>query len=52
MSILRIALKVSADASLRVIKVPKFEPNAEIGQIGADFELGPLLELALEIKQS
>jgi len=39
-SISRIALKVSADASLRVTKVPKFEPDAEIGQISADFELG------------
>ncbi len=46
----RIALKVSADASLRVTKVPKFEPDpreigfafhragVEIGQISADFE--------------
>ena len=40
MSILRIALKVSADASLRVTKVPKFEPDTEIGQISADFEMG------------
>jgi len=39
-SISRIALKVSADASLRVTKVPKFEPDAEIGQISADFEMG------------
>jgi len=38
LSISRIALKVSADASLRVTKVPKFEPDAEIGQISADFE--------------
>jgi len=37
-SISRIALKVSADASLRVTKVPKFEPDTEIGQISADFE--------------
>jgi hypothetical protein len=33
-SISRIALKVSADASLRVTKVPKSEPDAEIGQKG------------------
>ena len=33
-SISRIALKVSADASLRVTKVPKFEHDAEIGQNG------------------
>jgi len=37
-SISRIALKVSADASLRVTKVPKFESDADIGQISADFE--------------
>ena len=30
-SISRIALKVSADASLRVTKVPKFESDADIG---------------------
>jgi len=36
----RIALKVSADASLRVTKVPKFKPDADIGQISADFERG------------
>ena len=36
----RIALKVSADASLRVTKVPQFEPDTEIGQISADFERG------------
>jgi len=35
LSILRIALKVSADASLRVTKVPKFLPDAEIGRKGA-----------------
>jgi len=40
LSISRIALKVSADASLRVTKVPKFEPDATIGQISADFERG------------
>ena len=52
MSISRIALKVSADASLRVTKVPKFEPDpreigyafhragAEIGHVSADFERG------------
>jgi len=40
LSISRIALKVSADASLRVTKVPEFEPNAEIWQISADFERG------------
>ena len=34
MSILRIALKVSADASLRVTKVPKIESNAEICEKG------------------
>ena len=34
LSISRIALKVSADASLRVTKVPKFKPDAEIGQNG------------------
>jgi len=28
LNISRIALKVSADASLRVTKVPKFEPDA------------------------
>jgi len=39
-SISRIALKVSADASLRVTKVPKFESDADIGQISADFERG------------
>ena len=39
-SISRIALKVSADASLRVTKVPKFKPDAEIGQVSADFERG------------
>ena len=33
-SISRIALKVSADASLRVTKVPKFSPAAEIGPNG------------------
>ncbi|MBW1820613.1 MAG: hypothetical protein JRI92_02440 [Deltaproteobacteria bacterium] len=37
-SISRIAIKVSADASLRVTKVPKFESDADIGQISADFE--------------
>jgi len=31
LNISRIALKVSADASLRVTKVPKFEPDTEIG---------------------
>ena len=31
MNISRIALKVSADASLRVTKVPKYEPDAKIG---------------------
>ena len=30
-NISRIALKLSADASLRVTKVPKFKPDEEIG---------------------
>jgi len=47
-SISRIALKVSADASLRVTKVPKFGPDAEIGQISADFERGRFAKVSLE----
>ena len=39
-SISKIALKVSADASLRVTKVPKFSPDVALGQISADFERG------------
>jgi len=40
LSISRIALKVSADASLRVTKVSKFEPDTDIGQISTDFGRG------------
>ena len=38
LNISRIALKVSADASLRATKMPRFEPDAKIGQINVDFE--------------
>ena len=38
LNISRIAVKVSADASLRITKVPKFEPDTEIWQINAGVE--------------